>query len=327
MKLNDFPIVTAHKSENDTQAKGIKLITERTSNTNTTANTVDGFTKKRTKKKNIEKIREGTAILTTIASNKNKSCEIPKKIEVTQEDINASPIIAVNNVSDGKLIHKEDILKINALGLIDKGRVEDKKDSVVYFSGNRSDNNDKTDYQLNTDYIIQNSLYLFAIYYVKESSSYMINFYHNFGNNNLSFYKGYQLFSKVSHDFPVKITSKEVIKIGDLVLELIPLQEGLLNVVNVSNKNAKVVFHPDKKKVTIGRGRECNLCSEEEKNISKIQATLNYLSTFGCWCLKDGDEEKESTNGTWLYALNEYPLFDGMMIAVKNEQLEITVDA
>ena len=86
---------------------------------------MDGLTKKRTKKKNIEKIREGTAIFTTIASNKNKSCEIPKKIEVTQEDINASPIIAVNNVSDGKLIHKEDILKINALGLIDKGRVED----------------------------------------------------------------------------------------------------------------------------------------------------------------------------------------------------------
>ena len=55
--------------------------------------------------------------------------------------------------------------------------------------------------------------------------------------------------------------------------------------------------------------------------------TLNYLSTFGCWCLKDGDEEKESTNGTWLYALNEYPLFDGMMIAVKNEQLEFTVNA
>ena len=74
----------------------------------------------------------------------------------------------------------------------------------------------------------------------------------------------------------MKITSKEVIKIGDLVLELIPLQEGLLNVVNVSNKNAKVVFHPDKKIVTIGRGRECNLCFEEEKNISKIQATLNY---------------------------------------------------
>lgn len=155
----------------------------------------------------------------------------------------------------------------------------------------------------------------------------MINFYHNFGNNDLSFYKGYQLFLKVSHDFPVKITSKEVIKIGDLVLELIPLQEGLLNVVNVSNKNAKVVFHPDKKIVTIGRGMECNLCFEEEKNISKLQATLNYLSTFGCWCLKDGDEEKESTNGTWLYALNEYPLFDGMMIAVKNEQLEFTVDA
>ena len=94
----------------------------------------------------------------------------------------------------------------------------------------------------------------------------MLNFYHNLGNSTtISFYKGYVLFVKVSHDFPVKITSKKVIKMGDLILELIPLQEGLLNVVNVSNKNAKVMFHPDKKMVTIGRGKECNLCFEEEK--------------------------------------------------------------
>ena len=48
----------------------------------------------------IEKIREGTAIFTTIANNSNKSREIPKQIEVTQEDINASPVISVHNVSE-----------------------------------------------------------------------------------------------------------------------------------------------------------------------------------------------------------------------------------
>ena len=166
MKSNDIPIVTAFKSENDSdKAKGIKLVTEHTSNTNTTANTVDGFIKKRTKKKNIEKIREGTAIFTTIANNSNKSHEIPKQIEVTQEDINASPVISVHNVSEGGLINKEDIVKINALGLVDKRRA--KKDCVVYFSGNSSDNK-KNDYKLNTEYIIHNSYYLFAIYYVKE---------------------------------------------------------------------------------------------------------------------------------------------------------------
>ena len=132
MKSNDIPIVSAHKSENDSdKAKGIKLVTEHTSNIKTTTNTVDGFIKKRTKKKNIEKIREGTAIFTTIANNSNKSREIPKQIEVTQEDINASPFISVHNVSEGRLINKEDILKINALGLVDKGRA--KKDCVVYF--------------------------------------------------------------------------------------------------------------------------------------------------------------------------------------------------
>ena len=54
---------------------------------------------------------------------------------------------------------------------------------------------------------------------------------------------------------------------------------------------------------------------------------MNYLTTFQCWSLKDGDDEKESTNGTWLYALNEYPLFDGMTIAVETQLLEITFDA
>ena len=97
--------------------------------------------------------------------------------------------------------------------------------------------------------------------------------------------------------------------------------------VNVTNKNANVIFHPDKKEVKIGRGKECNLCFEEEKSLSKIQTTLNYLNTFQCWSLKDGDDEKESTNGTWLYALNEYLLFDGMTIAVETQLLEITFDA
>ena len=54
---------------------------------------------------------------------------------------------------------------------------------------------------------------------------------------------------------------------------------------------------------------------------------IHYLNTFQCWSLKDGDDEKESTNGTWLYALNEYPLFDGMTIAVETQLLEITFDA
>ena len=35
-----------------------------------------------------------------------------------------------------------------------------------------------------------------------------------------------------------------------------------------------------------------------------------------CWVLKDGDGEKLSTNGTWLFAETFFEIFDGMTFKV-----------
>ena len=39
---------------------------------------------------------------------------------------------------------------------------------------------------------------------------------------------------------------------------------------------------------------------------------IEYNSDLG-WVLKDGTNEKKSTNGTWVYLAEEHPIYDGMI--------------
>ena len=40
------------------------------------------------------------------------------------------------------------------------------------------------------------------------------------------------------------------------------------------------------------------------------------LEYNGFWFIKDGDGDKLSTNGTWLFAENFFEMFDGMVFKV-----------
>ena len=141
------------------------------------------------------------------------------------------------------------------------------------------------------------------------------------------FYESYLMFIQVDHIIPVKLLLKEVIKIGDIIFEFIPITGGLLTVVNVTDNNSKLIFHPQDKQITIGRSEECVIRFESEKNISKVQVTIDYVVKCGCWFLKDGNEEKASTNGTMLYAINEYPLYDGLIACIDNKPIQFQFEA
>ena len=110
-------------------------------------------------------------------------------------------------------------------------------------------------------------------------------------------------------------------------MEFIPITGGLLTVVNVTDNNSKLIFHPQDKQITIGRSEECVIRFESEKNILKVQVTINYVVKCGCWFLKDGNEEKASTNGTMLYAINEYPLYDGLIACIDNKPIQFQFEA
>ena len=283
------------------------------------------------KKKEKEKFRNGTAVFTTIPNNNKDGFKIPNKIVINSKDIENSPKISVLNVSSEGLFNKEDKLLFNANGLIDKGRAN--KDGVVYYTSRA--NKEQLDYVLNTNYLPshteKDNNYIFATYYVKESNSYNINFYHKTiptqSEKPLMFYESYLMFIQVDHIIPVKLLLKEVIKIGDIIFEFIPITGGLLTVVNVTDNNSKLIFHPQDKQITIGRSEECVIRFESEKNISKVQVTIDYVVKCGCWFLKDGNEEKASTNGTMLYAINEYPLYDGLIACIDNKPIQFQFEA
>ena len=55
--------------------------------------------------------------------------------------------------------------------------------------------------------------------------------------------------------------------------------------------------------ITIGRSQKCDVIIEDMM-LSKIQSYIEYNQKDDCFYLHDGDGEKESTNGTWVFILN-----------------------
>ena len=280
------------------------------------------------KKKDLPNIRQGTAIFTTVPTHKGKNLSLPEKIELNPEEINNSPIVSILNTNNHNLI--DECLKFNGLGLIQKGRENNKKDGIIYFS-HKNCTNEKIDYKLNTTYNPNENnqnghFYLFALYFMKGVNSYNINFNQKITNtsreSSKEFINNYKSFIKITNEYPLKILSKEILQIGKTIIEINPMSNGLLSITNLSNNNFKSIYHPDQKEITFGRSSKCNIFLPEEKEISKIQATFDYISAFSCWFLKDGHENKPSTNGTWLYALNEYPLYNKMNVRIDDNQVE-----
>ena len=49
----------------------------------------------------------------------------------------------------------------------------------------------------------------------------------------------------------------------------------------------------------------------EDNQLSRLQCTV-YCDD-GIWYLRDGDGQKLSTNGTWLFVDELFPIYDGMV--------------
>jgi hypothetical protein len=69
--------------------------------------------------------------------------------------------------------------------------------------------------------------------------------------------------------------------------------------------------------ITIGRNKKCDV-SIEDMMISKIQSTIKYKSKEGEFYLYDGNKEKESMNGTWVYILNPILITDNFIFKAEH---------
>jgi len=69
--------------------------------------------------------------------------------------------------------------------------------------------------------------------------------------------------------------------------------------------------------ITIGRSQKCDIIIEDMM-LSKIQAFIEYNSKNKKFYLNDGDEMKESTNGTWVFILNATKITNNFMFKAEH---------
>jgi hypothetical protein len=72
-----------------------------------------------------------------------------------------------------------------------------------------------------------------------------------------------------------------------------------------------------KNRITIGRSQKCDIIIEDMM-LSKIQCHIEYSSKDECYYLYDGDGQKESTNGTWVFILNPIKITNNFLFKAEH---------
>ena len=223
-------------------------------------------------------------------------------------------------------------IEINTLGMV-QGSKRKAKDGITYFglideenSYIDTNNNQDVDFVINTNEIIN------------EENNNLLgrHFRIRFDVNNMKYYikdlgRGFGTFKKIINK--AKIKDSYLLNIGNSYIVCTfgvdeYYQEGMGIEDGDKTLNIKVFseipqtephfFNPKQfKRVYIGRDISCNIIVDDSL-LSRVHCTIEYEEEEG-WVIYDGkidDDEnknKPSTNGTWLYLIEEIPIEDGLI--------------
>ena len=184
------------------------------------------------------------------------------------------------------------------------------KDGITYFGFikdyNKDNHNSEIDYIINPKDEEYDERYIgrhFKIEYYSNVNKYYIQ--------DLGF--GFGTFIKIIDE--LKIKDNYLVNIGETYLVFTIDENNKINikVFSGNEKYEPFSFNYDiLEPIYIGRDCDC-IISIEDKRLSRIHCTLNYNNEYKYWFLKDGGKNGFSTNGTWLYAAEEYEIYDGMI--------------
>lgn len=245
--------------------------------------------------------------------------------EITQKEIDEAPILVLEADKKSNLF-KNQIIKINAAGLIG-GR--DLKDGVSIFglkSQDDKNNTFKVDYELNYNEQLDIP-YAFTIYYKTDSKKYYIRAYTGQGIDNKI------LFIKLNGNYALPIKQKEILSISDTIFQITPLENQCLEIINLSKKeNATTspstqIFNPNVTQlVTIGRGNNCNFIFNKDKSFSRVNTSFVYEEDNKEWTINDGTINKKSTNGSWVFATHSFPIVENMECQILSNLVRFTFE-
>ena len=202
-----------------------------------------------------------------------------------------------------------------------------KKDGVTIFSkiniDNNNDNKFKGDFNLNYNENI-NYPYIFAIYYQRESKNYSIKAYSGKNSDNRL------LYIKLSDNYNLPLKQKEIISAGNIIFQIIPIENNKIEIINLSKKDlnveSKKIFDPNNiKEVTIGRDKNCNFSFPKDKSFSRHQTTFSFDDNNKEWIIIDGNNNKCSTNGTWVFATHSFIIKDQLIVEILNSKIKFNI--
>ena len=271
----------------------------------------------------------------------------PDTIQKLKEIVNQADILEIEVISSISN-QKGEKIKINSLGMLEKSKRKAFDGNTFFgFLGEENDGNEADTDNLNkeVDYVIKpkernndikNIGRYFRIRYDLNTMGYLIK----------DLECGFGTFKKITEK--TKLRDCYLINMGisyivcSFGIDELNLSEGsiiidadkILNIKVYSEmQNAELhFFNPQQfKRIYIGRDASCNIIVDDTL-LSRIHCTIEQKEGNGeGWYISDGkagddfNEEKLSTNGTWLCLLEETPVKDGMIFKSNQNQFKCKI--
>jgi pSer/pThr/pTyr-binding forkhead associated (FHA) protein len=74
--------------------------------------------------------------------------------------------------------------------------------------------------------------------------------------------------------------------------------------------------------IMVGRTEKCSIMFNDT-SLSRLQCRIDFIDDK--WFIKDGDGEKSSTNGTWLFAEDELKLEERSVIKSGDSLIQVSL--
>ena len=222
--------------------------------------------------------------------------------KISDEEIKKINPFIINSINNGNLFNGKEII-INAGGYINKKI----KNGITLFGNN---NNSDLDIKVNYNefkYSYDNLPYFFMIFYKRESKKYYIKPYREIF-----------IYQKIKRDKKYKI-SKDAFSIGSTLFTIRTIKTRN-NTLEISYNDKNFKFPKEKKIITIGREKKCDIILLNEKDVSRIQTSIYFDEKEDDWFIIDGSKEKESTNGTWLTIIYTTEIYNNMILEIFGER-------
>ena len=226
-----------------------------------------------------EEKNEEDPLVTYIASNR----------KISEQEIKNAPKLFLEEM-DGTLFNGKTI-EINAGGMIN-GR--NKKDGFTIFGQKKNNSNSNTEIPIQNEVNNKNNdndifipdlelnysnylgyPYIFSVYYKIEEKSYFIRAYCGKGSDNKI------LFIKLNHENKYILKRKELISAGNIIFQVSPKNNNCIEIINLTSKkliNKRQIFDGfNKKRVTIGRHKDCDFFSLKINHLVDIRLHSNLM--------------------------------------------------